>query len=138
MASCYFHLPCSVTTKSPMKTQMINFSLIIFTLDNFDCAFLLLSLSFMTNHSVMFCYFHSVCSLFFFHCLVIPWQPIPLSLLIALMAVSSSLTHCPPILFLLFLHCSNIAVIYLSTQTQLYINCILIISFIFVPSPLPV
>lgn len=59
MASCYFHLPRSVTTKSPMKTQMINFSLIIFTLDNFDCAFLLLSLSFMTNHSVMLCYFHS-------------------------------------------------------------------------------
>lgn len=65
----------------------------------------------------------------FFHCLVIPWQPILLSLLIALMAVSSSLTHCLPILFLVFPHCSDIAMIYSSTQTQLYINCILILYF---------
>lgn len=131
VASCYFHLPQSVTTKSPMITRTINFSLISFTSDIFDCASLLLSLSFMTNHSEILCYFCSVCSLFFFHCLVISWQPIPLSLLIALMAVSLSLTHCLPILILFFLHCSDIAVIYLLTQTQLYINCILIISFIF-------
>lgn len=84
--------------------------------------------SFMTNRSVILCYFHSAaCS--FFHCLVIPWQPIPLSLLIALTAISSSLTHCLPILFLVFLHCSDIAMIYSSTQTQLFISCILILYF---------
>lgn len=66
MASCYFHLPQSVTTKLPMITQIINFSLIIFTSNTFEHASPLLWLSFMSSHSVILCYFVSVGSLFFF------------------------------------------------------------------------
>lgn len=75
---------------------------------------------------------------FHFHPLAVPWQPIPLSMPIAHMVISLSLTHGLAILSLVFLYGSGIAMMYSSTQTQLYINWILFLSFIFHPSSLPV
>lgn len=126
MASCYFHLSQSVTTKSPMITQIINFSLIIFTSDIFECASLLLSLSFMTNRSVILCYFRSLCSLFFF-----PLPGNPLATHSPVLADSShgrllvpdplpahSVSSLPPLLW----HCYDLLINSNSALYQLYSN----------------
>lgn len=75
---------------------------------------------------------------FHFHPLAVPWQPIPLSMLVAHMVISLSLTYGLAILSLAFFYGSDIAMMYSSTQTQLYINWILFLSFIFYPSSIPV
>lgn len=126
MASCYFHLPQSVTTRSPMITQIINFSLIIFTSDIFEHASPLLSLSFMTSRSVILCYFGSVCSLFFFS---LPGNPLATHfpvlgdsshgrLLVLDPLPAHSVSSLPPLLW----HCSDLLIDSNSALYQLYSN----------------